>query len=605
MINQNIELLAPAKNAEVGMAAIQHGADAVYIGAPKFGARSAVGNSKDEIENLVRYAHLYGAKVYVALNTILRDDEIEDAKKIICDMYNIGVDAIIVQDMGILMLDLPPISLHASTQCDVRSIEKVQFLEKCGFEQIVLARETSIDDIKNICANTSAKIEAFVHGALCVSYSGQCYMSAAYNSRSANRGECAQLCRLPYNLIDEKGNVIEQNKHLLSLKDLDASQLIEELIDAGVHSFKIEGRLKDIEYVKNITAYYRQKIDKILVNRGVEPRSKFNYHFTPDPKKTFYRGATSYFLENRNKYIASFDTPKSLGEPVGKVKDIWRNALSVSGTSEFSNGDGLCFLDRNGEFQGFRVNKVEANRLFPLKMPNIEKGTQLYRNNNVVFNKLLNGLSAERLIPINILLEHDGVQFVISASDMDGHKVSLLSDFEKQLAQNEQKTIENIKTQLSKLGGTAFVANNVTIDLEKVYFLPASVLNQWRRELVEKLTNYRIDSYKPSYTPINKESSHPYLAEKLDYRVNILNSKAKEFYIQHQSKVKAMAFELEPQRDAELMRCKHCIKYSIGQCPKENKSSNISNTLTLENSRGRYTLHFDCKNCEMFITESR
>ena len=365
--NPKIELLSPAKNLEVGMAAINHGADAVYIGPSQFGARVAAGNSVDDIAQLVQYAHKYRARVYATLNTILRDDELEPARLLVNDLYNIGVDALIVQDMALLQMDLPPIALHASTQCDTRTVEKVKFLEQCGFEQVVLARETSLATMRQMAEQTNVVLEAFVHGALCVSYSGQCYLSEAARGRSANRGACAQMCRLPYDLIDGEGNIIVHKKHLLSLKDFDASRHLQEMIDAGISSFKIEGRLKDIDYVKNITAYYRRQFDAILTGspRQASSSGKTTFFFEPNPKKTFYRGATDYFLEGRKRDIWSFDTPKSLGEPIGKVKDIWRNALSINTKSVIANGDGLCFLNKNGEFEGFRVFFVR--QFCPLK----------------------------------------------------------------------------------------------------------------------------------------------------------------------------------------------------------------------------------------------
>ena len=407
--NPKIELLSPAKNLEVGIAAINHGADAVYIGPSQFGARVAAGNSIEDIAKLVDYAHKYYARVYVTLNTILKDSELEQARLLVNDLYNIGVDALIVQDMALLQMDLPPIALHASTQCDTRTVEKVKFLEQCGFEQVVLARETSLDTMRQMSEQTNVALEAFVHGALCVSYSGQCYLSEAMRGRSANRGACAQMCRLPYDLLDEEGNILLRKKHLLSLKDFDASRHLQEMINAGISSFKIEGRLKDINYVKNITAYYRRQFDAVLEGspRRAASSGKTTFFFEPDPKKTFYRGATDYFLEGRKRDIWSFDTPKSLGEPIGKVKDIWRNALSLNTKSVIANGDGLCYLNKKGEFEGFRVNKVESGRLFPLQMPKIEKETLVYRNSDVAFERILAGKTAERKIGLHIVAAGD------------------------------------------------------------------------------------------------------------------------------------------------------------------------------------------------------
>ncbi len=597
MTENTIELLAPAKNVEIGKAAIDHGADAVYIGAPRFGARAVAGNTKEDIAQLVQYAHLYGAKVYVTLNTILKDDELEAAKDIVWDMYNIGVDALIVQDMGLLMMDLPPISLHASTQCDVRTVEKVKFLEECGFEQVVLARETSLETMREIKANTNVAIEAFVHGALCVSYSGQCYMSAAYNGRSANRGECAQLCRLPYDVVDEDGTIILKKKHVLSLKDFDASLYVRDMIDAGVKSFKIEGRLKDVAYVKNITAYYRTIIDKVMA----EKKCEYRINFTPDPKKTFYRGATRYFLEERMRDVVQMNTPKSMGEPVGRVRDVWRNALSLDSTIEFTNGDGLCYINKTGEFEGFRVNKVESGgRLLPLKMPNIEKGTMLYRNHNEAFAKQLSAQSGERLIPLDMVLSHTGDTFVLMARDVDGYEASVTGEFDWQDAKNVERAMATITAQLSKLGGTPFIIREILVECGAC-FLPSSVLNEWRRAVTEKLIETRIAGYERNYTPLRKDSTHAYPTNAaVDYRLNVYNQKARDFYAQHGVEISQMAFESEPLGEAELMRCKHCIRHAIGQCLRDDKPENRKKWY-IENERGRFALLFDCKSCEMVI----
>lgn len=347
--NGRIELLAPARSLDVGVAAINHGADAVYIGADRFGARVAAGNGVGDIERLAVYAHRYGARVYVTLNTVLYDGEVEAARRLVYELYNAGVDALIVQDMSLLMMDLPPIALHASTQCDNRTVEKVRWLERCGFEQVVLARETSVEMMRRIAGETSVALEAFVHGALCVCYSGQCYMSEAVKGRSANRGECAQMCRLPYSLSDDEGRVYARERHLLSLKDFDASRSLKEMIDAGIASFKIEGRLKDESYVKNVTAYYRRRLDAILEGDGERRASssgRTRFFFEPDTRKTFFRGATEYFLHGRKPDIWQFDTPKSMGEPVGRVRDVWRNALSVEGGRGLRMGTGCAMWMR-------------------------------------------------------------------------------------------------------------------------------------------------------------------------------------------------------------------------------------------------------------------
>lgn len=606
MRNPKIELLSPAKNIDVGMAAINHGADAVYIGPSQFGARVAAGNSVEDIAKLVEYAHRYYARVYVTLNTILRDDELEQARRLVNDLYNIGVDALIVQDMSLLQMDLPPIALHASTQCDTRTVEKVKFLEQCGFEQVVLARETSLTTMRQMAEQTNVALEAFVHGALCVCYSGQCYMSEAMRGRSANRGACAQMCRLPYDLLDEEGNLLVKKKHLLSLKDFDASRHLQEMIDAGISSFKIEGRLKDIDYVKNITAYYRRKFDAILEGspRRAASSGKTIFFFDPDPKKTFYRGATDYFLEGRKRDIWSFDTPKSLGEPIGKVKDIWRNALSLNTKSVIANGDGLCFLNKAGEFEGFRVNKVESGRLLPLTMPKIEKGTLVYRNSDVAFERILAGKTAERKILVDFRLQIVENRLQITISDFDNISTSIAVDYVGDKANNPDKMLDTWRTQLSKLGGTIFESHTIDLSaLQEPLFIPVSQIAEWRRQLIELHELNREKSYQRSLIEI-QPTTHKYIATELDYRANIYNSQSKTFYEQHGCNVMQMAFEKEHCDGAELMRTKHCIRYALGLCKKENPKSQIKE-LYIQNGNDRFRLEFDCRNCEMIIKQFR
>ena len=615
--NPKIELLSPAKNLEVGIAAINHGADAVYIGPSQFGARVAAGNSIEDIAKLVDYAHKYYARVYVTLNTILKGEELEQARLLVNDLYNIGVDALIVQDMALLQMDLPPIALHASTQCDTRTVEKVKFLEQCGFEQVVLARETSLATMRQMSEQTNVALEAFVHGALCVSYSGQCYLSEAMRGRSANRGACAQMCRLPYDLLDEDGNTLLHKKHLLSLKDFDASHHLLEMIDAGISSFKIEGRLKDINYVKNITSYYRRKFDAILEGspRRASSSGKTTLFFEPNPKKTFYRGATDYFLEGRKRDIWSFDTPKSLGEPIGKVKDIWRNAISMH-NSQFTihNGDGLCFLNKNGEFEGFRVNKVESGRLMPLNMPKIDKGTLVYRNLDVAFERILAGKTAERKIAIDIKVQTLNNKLKITITDSDNISTSFETEVSGELANNPDKMLDTWRTQLSKLGGTIFEASQIDLSaLDKPYFVPVSQIAEWRRQLVELHEINRSKAYKRSLIEI-KPTAHKYVATELDYRANIYNSQAKAFYEQHGCIVNQPAFEQQHQPNAELMRTKHCIRYALGWCKKNSQcimhNAQLKETkdmkhavLYLQNGTDRFRLEFDCRNCEMIIKQ--
>ena len=431
MIKQRkIELLAPAKNLECGIEAISHGADAVYIGAPKFGARAAAVNSLDDIAALVEHAHLYNARIYVTVNTILKEEELKETEEMIGELYRIGVDALIVQDMAITQLNLPPIPLHASTQMDNRTADKVKFLADTGFHQVVLARELSLREISKIheaCPDTA--LEVFVHGALCVSYSGQCYVSQACFGRSANRGECAQFCRLPFSLVDADGKTIVKDKHLLSLKDLNQSEELEALLDAGVTSLKIEGRLKDVSYVKNVTAAYRQKLDTIFSRRKEYVRASSGscrFEFKPQLDKSFSRGFTHYFLKGRSKDIFSFDTPKSLGEEMGTMKEVRGNYLTVAGLKSFNNGDGVCYIDEQGRLQGFRINRVDGNKLYPQEMPRIKPRTVLYRNFDQEFERVLARKSSERKIAVSILLAENNFGFSLTLTDEDDNSVTLI-----------------------------------------------------------------------------------------------------------------------------------------------------------------------------------
>ncbi len=469
---RTIELLAPARNLECGIEAIKHGADAVYIGAGRFGARQAAGNSVEDIAQLAGFAHFYGAKVYVTVNTILKDSELADAEKLIWQLYEAGADALLIQDMAVLRMKLPPIALHASTQCDVRSADKVRFLAGCGFTRVVLARELSIDEIRSIHeACPDVELECFVHGALCVSYSGQCYASQYCFGRSANRGECAQFCRLKFDLTDSDDNVIIKGKHLLSLRDMNRMDSLEELMDAGVCSFKIEGRLKDVQYVKNVSAAYSQAIDKVLVRRNEYVRASSGHsvaHFTPNVSRSFNRGFTSYFLHGRTDDIYSFGTPKSIGEKMGPVKEVGPGWLKVSGFKAFHNGDGLCFFNRQGELEGYRVNRVEGNRVFlfleSTDMPSITAGTELYRNYDIEFEKVLSKESATRKIGVDILFREIPSGYEVVMTDEDGYKARAVTEWKKEDARTPQE--DNIRTQLSKLGGTRFEAVDVEIQLE-------------------------------------------------------------------------------------------------------------------------------------------
>ena len=605
MIKQRpIELLAPAKNLECGIEAINHGADAVYIGAPRFGARAAAGNSIEDIKALVEHAHLYNARIYVTVNTILHDEELPETEKMIWELYRAGVDALIIQDMGITRLNLPPIALHASTQMDNRTPEKVKFLSDIGFRQVVLARELSLDEIRKIhdtCPETL--LEVFIHGALCVSYSGQCYVSQACYGRSANRGECAQFCRLAFDLVDSNGKTIEQNKHLLSLKDMNQSDNLEALLDAGATSLKIEGRLKDVSYVKNVTAYYRQKLDAIFKYRKEYVRASsgtVKTTFTPQLDKSFSRGFTDYFLRGRNPGIFSFSTPKSLGEEVGTVKEIRGNYFTVAGVKSFSNGDGLCYIDDNGRLQGFRVNRVENNKLFPQDMPRLKPKTRLYRNFDQEFEKLMQKKSAERKMAVDICLTENNFGFTLSLTDEDDNSVSLTLQRAKEPARTPQT--DNLRNQLGKLGNTPFEAKDIKIDLSDNWFIPSSELSELRRNAVEKLLEVRRINYHREVFRM-KETKSKFSVSTLTYLGNVMNSSAAEFYKNHGVLKVMPAFEKEQPKDAVLMFCKHCIRYSMGWCPVHHKvRSPFREPYYLVSSDGRrFRLEFDCKQCQMKV----
>ena len=612
-MSTSIELLAPAKNLECGIEAIRHGADAVYIGAPKYGARAAAGNSLDDLRQLAEYAHLFGAKVYVTLNTIIYDDELAEVEQLVWQLYRIGIDALIVQDMALLTMKLPPIQLHASTQTDNRTKEKVQFLHSVGFSQVVLARELSLKEIEEIHRACPVPLEAFVHGALCVSYSGQCYASQACFGRSANRGECAQFCRLPFDLVDADGRIIEHNRHLLSLKDMNRSAHLEAMMDAGIRSFKIEGRLKDVSYVKNVTAYYRQAIDAILDRRTEYKRASqgvSTYTFTPQLDKSFNRGFTDYFLTGRRSEVYSFATPKAVGEPVGHVKTLGRGYIAVSSATTFHNGDGLCFIDAQGQLQGFRVNRVEGTHLYPKEMPRgLHPRMPLFRNYDMEFERLLSRPSAERRVPINICLRDISFGFSLTFSDDAGHSATVNFTRDKELARSEQRA--GIEAQLSKLGGTHFVAKAVTIDFTDNWFIPSSVLADMRRTAVEALMRtIKVKTENAKLNMVGKEVKTDNVAcqtihPQLTYLANVANHRAADFYRAHGAEKVAHAYELSAQRGATLMFCRHCLRYAMGWCPHhQGKPSPYREPYTLVSADGkRFALAFDCKQCVMQVKQ--
>lgn len=601
-----IELLAPAKNLECGIAAIDHGADAVYIGAPRFGARASAGNSVDDIRTLADYAHLFHARIYVTVNTILRDDELADTEQMIWQLYEAGVDALIVQDMAITRMNLPPIALHASTQMDNRTVEKVKFLADVGFTQVVLARELSLDEIAEIHhAVPSTPLEVFVHGALCVSYSGQCYVSEACYGRSANRGECAQFCRLAFTMEDAEGRVIARDKHLLSLKDLNQSNRLEQLLDAGASSLKIEGRLKDVTYVKNVVAFYRHQLDQIIKRRKEYRRASSGRvitDFQPQLDKSFNRGFTHYFLEGRTSDIFSFDTPKSLGEEMGSVKEVRGNSFTVAGIKPFNNGDGLCYIDNTGRLQGFRVNRVDGNRLFPQEMPpRLAPRTKIYRNFDQKFEQQLSRKSAERRIQVEALLGETPFGFSLTLTDEDDISVSIAVEYQKEQARTPQT--ENLRTQLGKLGNTPFELTDMQVEWAQNWFLPSSVIAEWRRQVVDLLLRARrINHRRP---PVGIKKGRPtFPIKKLTYTGNVMNAEAKAFYHTHGVSDIQPAFEaVKPEGEQVVMTCRHCLRYSMGWCPVHHRKNSPFREpyYIISSDRRRFRLEFDCRNCQMKV----
>ena len=593
----SLELLAPAKNLACGIAAIDHGADAVYIGAPRFGARAAAGNSIEDISQLCRYAHLFGAKVYVTLNTIIYDDELASVSEVISQLEKAGVDAILVQDMAVrsMLKRQNSMALHASTQTDNRSAEKVRWLRDVGFSRAVLARELSAQEIATIHREVpDIELEVFVHGALCVSYSGLCYASEYCFRRSANRGECAQFCRMRFSLVDADGKEIEHERYLLSLKDMNQSDNLQKLVEAGATSFKIEGRLKDVAYVKNVTAAYSERLNEIIRQHPDQycraSQGHCEYTFKPDLNRTFNRGYTTYFLNGRQPDIASFDTPKAVGEFVGTVKEIRGNSFNVAGVTSFANGDGLCFLNADRKFEGLRANRVEGNRIYPFKMPpNLRPGMALYRNNDQEFERVLSKPSATRKIPVTIALRAVSDGFELSAN---GTTVQVAA--EHQLAQKSPR--ENIIRQLSKLGDTIFECAGVEVPEDFNFFIPNSQLSEMRRQLVEALLKEKPAPAVPDHQEgeargVGQKYAYPYL-------YNISNQKARDFY-----GAKALtAFELKG-GDGPIMQCRHCIRYSLGYCVKhggQRPTWREPLSLVLGDGR-RFRLEFDCQHCQMNV----
>ncbi len=605
-----LELLAPAKNADFGIEAIHHGADAVYIGGPAFGARSNAGNTVADIERLAREAHRYNARVFATVNTILKDEELEPARKIIWQLYGAGTDAVIIQDMGLLEMDLPPIQLHASTQTDIRTLEKARFLDQVGFSQIVLARELNLMQIQRIAQATSCNLEFFIHGALCVAYSGQCYISHAHTGRSANRGECSQACRLPYDLADQEGNLVAQDKHLLSMKDNDQSANLLALAEAGITSFKIEGRLKDLSYVKNLTAHYRTLLDGILDQHpdrySRASAGRCTYTFTPQPEKTFNRGSTDYFVNARKGDIGAFDTPAFSGEPLGSVNQLGPNWFELESEAELHNGDGLSYFDPDQELVGVRINTAQRMskvwRCSPNEMPSdLQVGTTLYRNREQSFERLLEKKSADRRIGVDLRLEETPEGFALCITAEDGISAWATLPQEKAPARDEARALSGLKDNLGKLGNTLYQARQINLALSQAWFLPASAINGLRREAVEQLDAARAVAYQRPARRTPEANPPPYPESALSYLGNVYNQKAHAFYNRHGVSVIESAYEMNQEAgEVSLMITKHCLRYSFNLCPKEVKGIR-PDPMTLINGKEKLTLTFDCKKCEMHV----
>ena len=616
----HLELLAPAKNAEIGIEAINHGADAVYIGGPAFGARAAADNSVADIARLVEHAHRFHARVFVTTNTILFDHEVEAARGLIRELYDAGADALIVQDMGLLELDLPPIQLHASTQTDIRDAAKARFLQDVGFSQIVLAREMTLAEVRAVAAATTCQLEYFVHGALCVAYSGQCYISHAHTGRSANRGECSQACRLPYDLKDKDGKVVASNQHMLSMKDNNQSANLRALAAAGVSSFKIEGRYKDMAYVKNITAHYRRLLDEIIEHPDADgpawqraSSGRCTFLFEPRAEKTFNRGYTDYFTNARQHGIEAFESPKFVGEAIGRVTRIdakTRRWFDLERVAPIHNGDGLSWYGPKGELAGLRVNRAEpdaagegVDRIYPAEALPVElvPGTSVFRNHDHAFERVLEKKSAERRMRVDArLARHDG-RWSLSLADEDGVSVAVALDEPVELAQDGARAASAWRDGLAKLGNTVFTIGTVVLPDETLPFLPAARLNALRREACEALEAARLRAWqRPPRAPA-VEPPVPYPADSLSYLANVLNSHARAFYARHGVKVIEPAYEVnETPGEVSLMITRHCLRYSFNLCPKEVKGIR-PDPMQLVNGDETLTLRFDCKRCEMHV----
>lgn len=610
-MKKKIEILAPAKDLTTGIAAINAGADAVYVGAPQFGARSNANNSIEDVAALVQYAHLYNVQVFVVINTIIYDGELETCRQLIWKLYEIGVDALIIQDMGLLELDLPPIPLHASTQANNRDPKKIKFLADAGIQRVVLARELNLHQIKEISEATDVELEFFVTGALCVSFSGNCYMSVANGERSANRGSCAQNCRLPYNLIDGNGETLIRNSHLLSIKDFDVTNQIPNLIEAGICSFKIEGRLKDVVYVKNNVSFLRKKLDAFLAdnnNKYTKASSgSCTYTFDSELTRTFNRGYTDYFVNERHQSIGSWDSPKSKGQYIGKLIKTVGNSYVIENGELLNNGDGLCYINEDKIAEGIYVNKAENGIIYPNVLKEITAGTEIYRNNDAAFIKLVEREdSAIRKISTSLLLKENENGFELVATDEDGNISTVQLVHPKEKTKNGESIEESFKINLAKTGFTPYTANEITIDFSENWFLPISKINEMRRNVYEQLSTIRLENYDRKEFQLEK-TSHPYPETKLNFTYNVANKTARKFYERHGVTEIEKAFELQwDPGKSRVMTTKYCIKYELERCPKyhrENMDQKLKEPLVLKQGELEYKLKFNCKPCEMEIWE--
>ena len=639
MERHRIELLAPARDADIGIEALRHGADAVYIGGPGFGARDKAGNPVADIARLVAEAHRWQARIFVTLNTILRDDELEGARALAWQLFDAGVDALIVQDMGLLELDLPPLQLHASTQTDIRTPEKARFLQDVGFSQMVLARELDLGQIRAIKAQVQrAHLEFFVHGALCVAYSGQCYISHAMTGRSANRGSCSQECRQPFTVTDGAGRIVAHDKHVLSLKDNDQSANLEALIDAGIRSFKIEGRYKDMATVKNVTAHYRTLLDALFERRpelAASSDGRCRYSFTPEPEQAFNRGGTDYFVNGRKIDIGAFDSPKHAGMPLGEVCRVGPEDFDLDtgdATRVVNNGDALTWWDRQGELQGVPVNvaeRLDASRGQPAGTrwritPNLSKGqafsdlkdllpgTAISRNRDMAWERLLARPSSERRIAVDLTLAQVADGFELTLKDERGIKAAVQLAHAHEPARDARQAEAQMKDALSRLGDTAFEARRVRLAMRgQPLFLPLARLNTLRRDGLAALEAARAAAFErlPRHAPV--QPPVPYPDDTLSYLANVYNDKAAQFYARHGVKLIAAAYEShEELGEVSLMITKHCVRWSLSLCPKQAKGvTGVQGTvraepLTLQHGDDRFTLRFDCKPCEMHVVGS-